>query len=117
LLAGKLAFVHDHLHKWDKNSLQKTKMNIRVAQRCLEKVAMGPLSDESIAEQQEIAKEIEAMLETEEIHWAQRSRLNWLQHGDKNTSYFHNFAGEQRKKNMLTKLKDENGVWVGDMQI
>ena len=47
-----------------------------------------------------------------EICWAQRSRLNWLQHGDKNTSYFHNFANARRKRNRIEKLKDANGSWL-----
>jgi mannosylglycoprotein endo-beta-mannosidase len=97
-LAGKLAFVHDQLHKWDKSILQKSKKAIRKAQRDLEKVSRVPLTDENIAKQRIIAKEIEDMLKREEIHWAQRSRINCLQHGDKNTSYFHHFANETEKK-------------------
>jgi hypothetical protein len=75
-------------------------------------VACGPLTDENIEQQRVLAKEIEGLLEEEDIHSAQRSRLNWLQHGDKNTSYFHHFANERRKRNMIKKLKDENGGWV-----
>ena len=47
-------------------------------------------------------------------HWAQRSRINWLQNGDKNTSYFHNFAKERRKRNLIKKLRNENGAWLED---
>jgi hypothetical protein len=61
-LAGKLAFVHDQLHKWDRAVLQKTKKKIRKAQRDLEQVAEDSLTDANIAEQREIAKEIESML-------------------------------------------------------
>jgi hypothetical protein len=64
-------------------------------------VLCGPLNEETLKQQKELAKEIEALLEKEEIHWSQRSRLNWLQAGDKNTSYFHNFASERRRKNMI----------------
>jgi hypothetical protein len=111
-LAGKLAFVHDQLHKWDRSILQKSKKSIRKAQRNLEKISREPLTDENIEEQRMIAKEIEDMLEKEEIHWAQRSRINWLQHGDKNTSYFHHFANERKKRNRIKKLKDDSGAWV-----
>jgi hypothetical protein len=97
-LAGKLAFVHDQLHKWDKYILQKSKKAIRKAQRDLEKVSRAPLTDENIVKQRIIAKEIEYMLEKEETHWAQRSMINWLQHGDENTSYFHHFANKRKKK-------------------
>ena len=59
----------------------------------------------------ELAKEVKFLLEQEEIRWAQRSRLNWLQHGDENTSYFHNFASATRKKNEIKKLKNDSGIW------
>jgi hypothetical protein len=35
----------------------------------------------------------------------QRSRANWLQHGDRNTAFFHQFASARRKKNLIKKLK------------
>jgi hypothetical protein len=35
----------------------------------------------------------------------QRSRVNWLQHGDRNTAFFHQFASARRKKNLIKKLK------------
>jgi mannosylglycoprotein endo-beta-mannosidase len=78
----------------------------------LEKVSRAPLTYENIAKQRIIAKEIEDMLKREEIHWAQRSRINCLQHGDKNTSYFHHFANETKKINMIRKLKDDSGARV-----
>jgi hypothetical protein len=70
------------------------------------------LSEANIARQKELALEIEKLLEQEEIHWAQRSRVNWLQFGDKNTSYFHNFANARRKRNKIKKLKDAQGNWL-----
>jgi hypothetical protein len=78
-LAGKLAIVHDLVHKWDKSVLQKTKRNIKNAQKEMERVVNGPLNDETLEQQRELAKEIESLLEKEEIHWSQRSRLNWFQ--------------------------------------
>jgi hypothetical protein len=67
------------------------------------------------AENDEKAKEmylIELLLEHDEVFWAQRSRVNWLQLGDRNTSFFHNFASARCKKITITKLKDSEGDWV-----
>jgi hypothetical protein len=110
-LAGRLARVHDQLHRWDRTVLKSTSKRIKTAQRDLEKVARGALTDENIARQKKLATEIENLLVQEEIHWAQRSRVNWLQYGDKNTSYFHNSAKARRQRNRVKRLKDENGVW------
>jgi hypothetical protein len=81
--------VHDHLHKWDRTVLNKSKNYLRKTQCELENVVQQTLSPE--VRKTELSEEIEWLLEMEEIHWAQRSRINWLQYGDNNTSYFHIF--------------------------
>ena len=55
--------------------------------------------------------EIEENLEKEEIYWVQRSRANWLKFGDRNTSFFHNFASARKKRNYIKRLLDDSGVW------
>jgi hypothetical protein len=37
-------------------------------------------------------KEIDELLQCEEMWWQQRARTMWLKHGDKNTTYFHQKA-------------------------
>lgn len=69
------------------------------------------LSQENVTRQRELADELEQLLQIEEIHWAQRSRINWLMFGDKNTSYFQKFASAHRLKNRINKLKDDQVVW------
>jgi hypothetical protein len=48
----------------------------------------GPLTKENIVIAKELSNLIELLLEQEEVHWMQRSRANWLQHGDQNTYFF-----------------------------
>lgn len=60
--------------------------------------------------QKEVMVRLELMLEQEEIHWFQRARANWLKQGDRNTSFFHNFATKRRKKNTIKDLMDDNGT-------
>lgn len=43
--------------------------------------------------------------------WHQRSRVNWLKMGDKNTRFFHLTTVHRRQRNQVAKLKDENGTW------
>ena len=47
----------------------------------------------------EVSKELDDLLMKQEIFWAQRSRVSWLKHGDKNGIFFftlkhHNRGGE-----------------------
>ncbi|CAN1841075.1 hypothetical protein LINPERHAP1_LOCUS36332 [Linum perenne] len=46
----------------------------------------------------------------EEMYWKLRARANWLQKGDKNTSFFQNSVKQRRCRNQVTSLKDDNGV-------
>jgi hypothetical protein len=75
-------------------------------QRELETVMRGPINPENEQKKKEIAELIEKLLEQEEIRWNQRSRANWLQNGDRNTSYFHSFATARKKRNCIKKNKE-----------
>ena len=70
------------------------------------------MNAETQARQKDILVLIENLLKQEEIYWLQRGRANWLLHGDRNTSFFHNAATTRKKRNQIKKLMDENGVWV-----
>jgi UDP-2,3-diacylglucosamine pyrophosphatase LpxH len=108
----RLGRMHQALHAWDMQVLQKPKGRLRKAQRELERTMNGPLSADNDIKAKELANLVEILLEQEEIYWSQRSRANWLQHGDHNTTFFHNFASARRKKNLITKLKNHEGDWV-----
>ena len=43
--------------------------------------------------------------------WAQRSRLLWAGHGDKNMRYFHSRATKRFRKNQIRGIRDEMDVW------
>ena len=58
-----------------------------------------------------LRKEINDLLDCEEIMWQQRSKFNWLSLGDRNTKYFHTKASGRKKKNTIFKLMDERGIW------
>ncbi|KAG8482208.1 hypothetical protein CXB51_026860 [Gossypium anomalum] len=51
------------------------------------------------------------LVDKEEQYWAQRSRINWLKEGDRNTYFFHVRATNRRKKNSIERLKDMQGIW------
>ena len=108
----RLKAMHVGLHAWDTRVLRKPKQRLRKAQRDLESCMRGPLTPENERENFELAQLIEKLLEQEEIKWCQRSRANWLQNGDRNTSFFHNFASARKKRNYIKKLKDEDGNFV-----
>ncbi|KAL5758842.1 hypothetical protein ACOSP7_021453 [Xanthoceras sorbifolium] len=55
-------------------------------------------------------RELESLLSKEELYWKQRSRVDWLLAGDKNSKFFHRRATARKKKNQISSLLDSRGV-------
>ena len=66
------------------------------------------------AEINSLRREINNLLDDEELYWGQRSKAHWLREGDKNTKFFHAQASEKRKQNTISGLWNNNGVWCDE---
>ena len=93
--------VNTTLHEWDRSILKAPHQRLKELKAELETLRPVPLADEAGDRQRILLMEIEENLEKEEIYWVQRSRANWLKFGDRNTSFFHNFASARKKKNYI----------------
>ncbi|PNY14024.1 hypothetical protein L195_g010693 [Trifolium pratense] len=105
----KLTTALNALQSWGKNRFGIIPTRIKNLQEELKK-----LNDENGAlnlTEQIKSKELELddILECEEMWWGQRSRALWLEHGDKNTKYFHMKANIRKKKNTIEAIKDSQG--------
>ncbi|CAN6706248.1 unnamed protein product [Malus baccata var. baccata] len=54
----------------------------------------------------------QAIQAQEASFWHQRSRVKWLREGDLNTKFFHQSTLQRRRRNMILKLKADDGQWV-----
>lgn len=59
----------------------------------------------------EVRWEFLQLLEKQEIYWMQRAKQFWLKEGDQNTRFFHKYASQRRKTNMIDRIKDSSGQW------
>ncbi|KAG5565354.1 hypothetical protein RHGRI_001303 [Rhododendron griersonianum] len=48
------------------------------------------------------------------MYWHQRSRIKWLQMGDKNSRFFHLSTIHRWQQNQIVKLKNEVGDWKSE---
>ena len=62
----------------------------------------------------ELNAEIRRLNNLEDCMWNQRAKVDWLRDGDKNTKYFHCRSTERNKRNFISGLENEFGVWVED---
>ncbi|XP_074315711.1 uncharacterized protein LOC141651919 [Silene latifolia] len=79
-------------------------------QRELAKARQGNL----IKLEAKLRKELDDVLAQEELLWYQKSRLEFIKDGDRNTSYFHVSTLIRRWRNRITSLKNDEGLWLND---
>ncbi|KAH9769016.1 reverse transcriptase domain-containing protein [Citrus sinensis] len=48
----------------------------------------------------------------EEILWWQKSRKDWIMHGDRNTSFFHKKTIVRKRRNRIEAIQDNSGNWL-----
>ncbi|KAH1074240.1 hypothetical protein J1N35_026568 [Gossypium stocksii] len=65
----------------------------------------------------EVRDELKSVLNHEELLWRQKARCDWLQLGDRNTSFFHSRTLQRRKSNRILALRASNGEWCSDQSV
>ena len=74
------------------------------------------MTEEAKAEFLVLSKKMDDLLQKQEIYWAQRSRLNWLKHGDRNTKFFHARASQRKRRNHIRGIRNTHGQWVEELE-
>ncbi|XP_019159989.1 PREDICTED: uncharacterized protein LOC109156592 [Ipomoea nil] len=50
--------------------------------------------------------------ECEDTYWRQRAKQHWLKDADANTRFYHRYASHRKKKNVITKVMNNDGDWI-----
>ncbi|KAL7247368.1 hypothetical protein ACSBR2_002308 [Camellia fascicularis] len=114
-LLGNLDFMTSALQDWNKNIFG----NIFRRKRWL----LGRINRIQISQartyshnlhklENELTTEYNRVLYQEELFWFQKSRVNWITQGERNTKFFHMSTIIKRRKIKIEVLKNEEGVWV-----
>ena len=110
-LSAGLKVCADRLAKWGSSVFWQIPKKIQEKKERLGELLRNDTSLQNGAEINELRKEINIMLDDEEVWWHQRSRVQWLGEGDRNTKYFHHRASERRRKNAIVGLWNDEGIW------
>ncbi|KAA3458589.1 reverse transcriptase [Gossypium australe] len=113
-LMEKLKILQFGLEKWA-NALKRKKWELKKKlTRELETLLIDDRDDEMLANIIDTKIHLNLEIDKDEMYWEQRARVNWLQFGDRNTTYFHKSATTRKRANSITKLVLDDGTKVAD---
>ncbi|KAK8667504.1 hypothetical protein V6N13_007653 [Hibiscus sabdariffa] len=84
--------------------------HLRGIQRCLDHKRSSNMAKLG----SKLFQELELLLDQEELLWKQKSKINWINFGDRNTSYFHSKAKARTRKKAIQSLKLVDSEWCTD---
>ncbi|KAL4295344.1 hypothetical protein GQ457_12G013630 [Hibiscus cannabinus] len=108
----KIKSVGSKLGPWQKAKRSSTFQKKKLLRDKIDRLMMEEISETNFEALKLAKQELKKVLDTEERYWRQRSRVQWLKAGDRNTAFFHARANGRRKKNMVKGITDKEGVWV-----
>lgn len=116
-LCKKLRGCKDKLKEWHKNNFEDLRLQIaafkdRLAE--IQKKTEVGFNSELYIEEKVVVTKLADLWQKDSMFWHQRSRVNWLCMGDRNTRFFHLTTIQRRQRNQVVKLKDEHGEWQTD---
>jgi hypothetical protein len=109
-ITSKLASVLHNMHSWGTNQFGCIPKKIKEVQAELQSLNHQSDLTNMMQQIQQKETELDNLLENEEMWWSQRSRALWLQHGDRNTKYFHQKASQRRQRNHIDSIQDIQGT-------
>lgn len=108
----KLMQVGHFLQNWSRSRFHEQKGHKLALEKRLYVLLDKDPSDEILGEIMEVQLGLNFEADKEEVYWAQRARLNWLQYGDRNSSFFHRVAVAHHNRNRIHRFEDGLGQWT-----
>ncbi|KAH7834805.1 hypothetical protein Vadar_019912 [Vaccinium darrowii] len=107
----KLKFCRKALKIWSKEEFGNNKIRLNKLKNLLYDLQLASPTSDNMKAQQLVIKDMEEVYAREEMYLHQRSRVNWLNYGDRNSSFFHATMVQRRQRNQILRLKAEDGAW------
>lgn len=112
-LANRLRTMMSSLRRWSLDKFGSVNKELGQIRDKLEELNMLDYHTHKV-EIDSLMKGMDELLYREEIMWLQRSKIQWLKEGDRNTKFFQRKAAWRAKKNKVKKLQKANGQFTQD---
>ncbi|KAH1057123.1 hypothetical protein J1N35_035188 [Gossypium stocksii] len=107
----KLEKLGIQIQRWSKSrTKEERKHQVNLKDRLKFLFSQDP-TDENLAEITDVQLGLNFEADKEELVWGQRAQINWLKHGDRNTSYFHKIAVHRQLRSRISELDDGNVIF------
>lgn len=103
------------IERWARNIRPQFRVEAGKCKRQME--FLRGLEDEEAAVQfSEQKDKLALLLVQEEAYWKQRAKTFWLRDGDANTKYFHAIASSKKRRNVITKLRNDGNEVIAKQE-
>jgi len=115
---AKIQATLHYLSRWGKSQFGDLPNKINHIQTHLGLLKDQIPSKDIISQIKSVEKDLSNILMQEEVWWAHIAKMQWLEHGDSNTKFFHFNANQRRKKNTIYAIQDNQGLtWNDEIHI
>lgn len=121
IVADKSAKLKSAMRAWNKRDVgdffSRTKqMELEVNELQAKEASYGFSGQEEVRLKW-ATSELHNLYRYQELLWRQKSRVQWLRSGDSNTQFFHRSTMIRRKKNLISEIRDKNGVTITSREV
>ncbi|XP_026459959.1 uncharacterized protein LOC113360698 [Papaver somniferum] len=104
------------LRIWNKKDFGNIFKNISNILENIEEENKKPYSLETKSKIEQLQNELANWYEIENFFWGQHFKEKWINENDNNTNFFHQYASDRNRYNIIHTLRDSTGLWIEGQQ-
>ncbi|CAI9093869.1 OLC1v1029460C1 [Oldenlandia corymbosa var. corymbosa] len=102
--------VHIGLMNWSKHHQSDFQKRIEVLKKEILSIQHGQIDDSRRLNLVDLKRELDLLLERENLKWKQRAKQHWYREGGRNSKFFRAYARKRKAINHIARLRDNSGV-------